>query len=197
MYDILVRYDEALSILSKIKKIKEPTYESKVSSQKPFGLRTYVTPTEKDDIQLRYSGGIGPFERDKVTTKVEWIDKFKVIMSYLTYDHAGRPDKDGKRRIFSTMDLLPPGVICTETYIVIDVFNTKKEAENLIKYLKTNFVRFLVGLISTTQHISKNSFSFVPVQDFSKSWTDEKLYEKYGITESEQKFIESLIKPME
>lgn len=197
MYDILVRYDEALSILSKIKKINEPTYESKVSSQKPFGLRTYVTPTKTGDIQLRYSGGIGPFKRENVTTKTEWIDKFKVIMSYLTYDHAGRPDKDGKRRIFSTMDLLPPGVICTETYIVIDVFNTKKEAENLIKYLKTNFVRFLVGLVSTTQHISKNSFSFVPQQDFTEPWTDEKLYAKYGITKPEQKFIESLIKPME
>ena len=197
MYNILVRYDEAMSILSKIKKINEPTFESKVSSQKPFGLRTYVTPTKTGDIKLRYSGGVGPFKKEMVTAKTEWIDKFKVIMSYLTYDHAGRPDKDGKRRIFSTMDLLPPGVICTETYIVIDVFDSKGEAENLIKYLKTNFVRFLVSLISTTQHISKNSFSFVPQQDFTEPWTDEKLYAKYGITESEQKFIESLIKPME
>ena len=196
-YRTFVRYDEALSILEKIKLKKEASYESKVSSQKPFGLRTYVTPTDNGDINLRYSGGIGPFKSERVTAKKEWVDKFKVIMSYLTYDHAGRPDKDGKRRIFSTMEILPPKVVCTETYIVVGVFDNRRGAENLIKYLKTRFVRFLVSLISTTQHISKNSFSFVPVQDFEKEWTDEKLYAKYGITKSEQKFIESLIKPME
>ena len=91
----------------------------------------------------------------------------------------------------------PPKAICTETYIVIDAFDTEEEAKNLLAYLKTIFVRFLVSQLTSTQHISKSNFSFVPVQDFSKTWTDAELYEKYGLTEEEIAFIESMIKPME
>mgnify|MGYP000770009000 FL=1 len=118
-------------------------------------------------------------------------------MSYLTYDHAGRPDKNGQRRIFSTMDILPPETVCTETYIVIDCFDTEQEAKNLMAYLKTRFVRFLVAQLAATQHLSKATFGFVPVQDFTEEWTDEKLYKKYKLTEDEIAFIESTIRVME
>lgn len=195
--DVFVRYGQALSILNKVQQQTTEFYDSRVSSQKPFGLRTYVVPTEDGDIQLRYNKGIGPFKRRMVTSSLDWIDKWKVIMSYLTYDHAGRADKDGKRRIFSTMEVLPPEVVCTETYIVIDTFDSKAEANNLLQYLKTKFVRFLVAQVTTTQHISKANFTLVPVQDFSKPWTDAELYAKYGLTVEEIAFIEAMIKPME
>lgn len=194
---VFVRYGQALSILNKVQQQTTEFYDSKVSSQKPFGLRTYVVPTEDGDIQLRYNKGIGPFKRELVTGAFDWIDKWKVIMSYLTYDHAGRADKDGKRRIFSTMEVLPPKVVCTETYIVVDTFNSEIEAKNLLQYLKTKFVRFLVAQVTTTQHISKANFALVPIQDFSKEWTDAQLYKKYGLTDEEIAFIESMIKPME
>ena len=115
-------------------------------------------------------------------------------MSYLTHDHAGRADKDGKRRIFSTMEILPPLAVCTETYLVIDCFDSEYEAENLLKYLKTKFVRFLVAQITITQHISKANFSLVPVQDFIKTWTDRELYAKYDLTQEEINYIESMIR---
>lgn len=54
-----------------------------------------------------------------------------------------------------------------------------------------------LAMVTTTQHLSKSNFQFVPLQDFSEPWTDEKLYAKYGITPDEQAYIESLIKPME
>lgn len=63
--------------------------------------------------------------------------------------------------------------------------------------MQTRFFRFMVSLIKNTQNISKTVFSFVPVQDFSKPWTDEELYAKYGLTDEEIAFIESMIKPME
>lgn len=192
-----IRYNEAISIIEKVMGKNESYYNIRVSSQKPFGLRTYVKPQESGELTLRYNGGTGPFARDSVESGIEWIDKWKVIMSYLTYDHAGRPDKDGKRRIFSTMEVLPPKSICTETYIVIDAFDTQKEAENLFAYLKTCFVRFLVAQITATQHISKGSFSIVPIQDFCEEWNDEKLYKKYNLSKEEIDFIESMIKPME
>lgn len=118
-------------------------------------------------------------------------------MSYLTYDHAGRADKDGRRRIFSTTEIIPPRTVCTETYIVISAFDTENEAKNLVTYLKSKFVRFLVAQRTSTQHISKASFSLVPMQDFSKPWTDAELYEKYGLSDEEIAFIEATIKPME
>ncbi|MDR1776848.1 MAG: Eco57I restriction-modification methylase domain-containing protein [Desulfovibrio sp.] len=198
-HHIFVRYGEALSIIEKVKEKATDFMDSRVSSQKPFGLRTYVKPNEngEGDIELRYGGGIGSFWRSDVSSGFEWIDKWKVIMSYLTYDHAGRPDKDGKRRIFSTMEILKPQVVCTETYLVIDAFDNEEQAKNLFGYLRTTFVRFLVAQTTSTQHLAKGNFAFVPIQDFSKSWTDEKLYAKYGITQEEQEFIESMIRPMD
>jgi site-specific DNA-methyltransferase (adenine-specific) len=125
------------------------------------------------------------------------INKWKVITSYVGYDHAGQPRKDGKRKVFSKIDILPPKTICTETYLVIGSYKTKNEAQNLVGYMKTCFFRFLVSQFIFSYHITKDSYKFVPLLDMSESWTDEKLYEKYGITKEEQAFIESMIKPME
>ncbi|NLD61325.1 restriction endonuclease [Candidatus Sumerlaeota bacterium] len=196
-YDVFIRDSEAISVIEKVQHLEKEFYSSRASSQKPFGLRTYVKPYSNGDITLRYNGGKGPFLRSDVTSNTDWIDKWKVIMSYLTYDHAGRADKDGRRKIFSTMEVLPPKNVCTETYLVIDCFETEDEANNLYNYLRTSFVRFLVAQRTSTQHISKNSFSFVPVQDFSKPWTDEELYAKYDLTEEEIAFIDSMIRPMD
>lgn len=192
-----IRYNQAISAINKVLTQNEICYNTRVSSQKPFGLRTYVKPELKGDLSLRYSGGTGPFLRNNVTSGLNWIDKWKVMMSYLTYDHAGRPDKDGKRRIFSTIEVLPPKTVCTETYIVIDSFDTQAEADNLLQYLRTSFVRFLVAQITSTQHLSKSSFSYVPIQDYTKTWTDKELFVKYGIDEEEIDFINSLIRPMD
>ena len=192
-----IRHPTALAIVKKVLSKEEKSVSGIVSSQKPFGLRTYIKPDKNGDLTLRYNQGKGPFKRKNVLDRTEWIDKWKIIMSYLTADHAGRADREGKRRIFSSMELLPPRFVCTETYIVVGVFDTKSEATNLLVYLKTMFVRFLVAQIATTQHISKYSFTFVPMQDFSKSWTDAELYKKYKLTKEEIDFIESMIKPME
>ena len=192
-----IRYNQAISIIHKVAAHKEVVLSTKVSSQKPFGLRTYVQPEAVGDLILRYSGGTGPFPRDKVLAGFDMIDKWKVMTSYLTYDHAGRPDKDGKRRIISTMETLAPKTICTETYIIIDALSTKKEADNLMLYLKTSFVRFQIAQVTATQHLSKASFSYVPVQDYTRTWTDKELYAKYRLSDDEIAFIESMIKPME
>ena len=193
---VFLRDSRVLPIVETVRNVETKFYNERFSSQKPFGLRTYVTPTESGDISLRYNKGTGPFRRELVTSGEEWIDKWKVIMSYLTHDHAGRSDKDGKRRIFSTMEVLPPKTVCTETYIVIDTFDTEAEAMNLFGYLSTRFVRFMVSQLVSTQHISKASFALVPIQDFSESWTDEKLAKKYGLTDEEIRLIDSSIRSM-
>ena len=119
------------------------------------------------------------------------------MISYLSAEHAGQPDKNGQFKILSTTEILPPKTICTETYLIAGSFTSETEAQNYYNYLKNKFVRFLIGQIAVSQHITKSSFSFVPMQDFSKPWTDAELYEKYGLTVEEIAFIEAMIKPME
>lgn len=196
-FNILVRYPIASDIVKKVARCEERTLSEQVSARKPFGLATDVMPTKKGDIILRYNGGRGKYERGKVKVGVDIIPLWKVLISYLSAEHAGQPDKNGMFRILSTSEILEPNAICTETYLIAGAYETLNQANNLLSYLKTKFVRFLIGQAAIGQHITRASFQFVPLQDFSEPWTDEKLYAKYGITPEEQQYIESLIKPME
>ena len=168
-----------------------------VSSRKPFGLPTNARPLKSGDIKLRWNNGEGPYVRNKVIVGTEMINEWKVITSKVSYDHAGQPDKNGMRKVLSIIDILPPGTICTETYIVAGSSKEKSKAENLASYLRTKFLRFLVSQLSFSQDITKDRFSFVPILDIDTLWTDEKLYERYGLTTEEIAFIESKIRPME
>ena len=196
-YETYIRYFEALTILKKIISCTKVYMSSTVSSQKPFGLRTYARPQKQGELTLISSGGTGPFERKDVKSGIEWIDKWKLMTSIRTQEHAGQADKKGKKRILSRTEIMPPQVICTESYIVISVQETESEINNVFSYIKTKFVRFLMSLVTSSQAINKQSFTWVPLQDFSKPWTDEELYAKYGLTNEEITFIESMIKPME
>ena len=196
-FGTFIRYSEASDIVKKVLSAKEQTMDKWVSSRKPFGLSTSVEPTSSGDISLRYNKGFGKFQSSLLTSGKELLSKWKVIVSYVSYDHAGQPDKDGMRKVMSVIEILPPNTACTETYLVAGAFNNETEANNLRIYLCTKFVRFLVGLVAVSQHITKSSFSFVPTQDFSKPWTDAELYSKYRLSDDEIAFIESMIKPME
>ena len=68
---------------------------------------------------------------------------------------------------------------------------------NIISYISTKFFRYLVSIKKKTQNGPRGVYQFVPLQDFSKPWTDEELYAKYNLTQEEIDFIESMIKPME
>lgn len=196
-FPTFIRHSQAVSIVRKVLAKKERSMSEQVSSAKPFGLRTFARPQNKGDILLRWHGGEGPYNRKDVKVGAEMIDKWKVITSKVSYDHAGLPDRNGQRRVFSIIDVLPPGTICTETYLIVGVYDSKGIADNMVKYLKTRFVRFLVAQLSFSQDIFKEKFAFVPILDMNIEWTDEKLYKRYGLTEEEIAFIESKIRPME
>jgi hypothetical protein len=94
-----------------------------------------------------------------------------------------------------------PGSVCSLTYIVLgydpDKHNyTKQQCESILSYVKTRFVRYLISLKKKTQHGDKEVYQFVPIQDWSKLWTDEELYLKYKLSKDEIDYIESIIKPM-
>ena len=86
--------------------------------------------------------------------------------------------------------------VCSQSYLYA-AFDSKIEAENFISYLKTKFFRALVLAVKISQDAMSKTYRFVPMQDFSKPWTDAELYEKYALTKEEIAFIESMIKPME
>ena len=196
-FDTFIRYSTAADIIKKVRIHSKSFMSEQVSSRKPFGLATNERPKTKGDLKLKYYGGYGSYPSNLITVGNDLISLWKVITSKTSYDHAGQPDKEGKRRVFSTLEILKPNEICTETYIIVGSFDSEKECLNLLSYLKTKFTRFLVSQLSFSQDITKDRFAFVPIEDFSESWTDEKLYKKYDLTEDEIAFIESMIRPME
>ena len=170
-----------------------------MGTQTAFGfITTFRSTTEYFDgaIALHTSGGINYVKREDVKKAQEWIDLYKVIFSTATAEHAGTPDKSGKYRVLSSLRIIKPNEICSQSYFVGNVFKTQDEAVNCMEYLKTKFVRFLLQQLITGQHLSADKFRFVPLQDFTCLWTDDKLYKKYNLTEEEIIFIESMIKPM-
>lgn len=64
-------------------------------------------------------------------------------------------------------------------------------------YVSTRFFRFLIWLRKVSQHATRATYTWVPQQRWDRHWTDTELYKKYGITEDEQAFIESVIRPID
>lgn len=163
----------------------------------PFGLTTNVAFDKDGDLKLITSSGEGKIERKRITAGLDLIDKWKVMLSKASNDHGGQPDKEGKRRIFSRVELIGPGTVCTESYLIVGGYEHEAEAQNMVNYLKTQFCRFLVSTILLTQNITKNKFVFVPSLSMDREWNDEQLFRKYQLSDDEIEFIASTIRPME
>ena len=193
-FKTFIRHGAALSIVRKVLLRDEARMNKQVSGRKPFGLATTERPKTTGDLILRWQKGEGPYPRDEITAGVEMIDSWKVITSYVGYDHAGNPGSDGRRRVISKIDVIPPGTICNETYLVIGHYVSKKEANNLVAYMKTRFFRFLVSQFMYSHHITKEAYALVPVLEMTRHWSDAELTTRYKLTPDEVAFIESKIR---
>ena len=127
-----------------------------------------------------------------ITSSVPVVSKYKVFIAK-AYGERG----DFPYSVIAKPFIGEPNSCCTETYLYFGPLNNVKEANNLMSYLQSRFVRFLVLLRKNTQNAARGVYSFVPMQDFSKPWVDEELYKKYNLTKDEIAFIESMVKPME
>lgn len=197
-YDILVRYNVGVSVLQKVwpNGVTAVSLAGKVSPTQPFGLRTSFRGKAsakglKNPVRLLTSDGDSFMARADVPRNDVWIDQWKVILS-LAYGERG----PFPYRITNRPQILGPGTACTETYLVIDRFPSERKAKLFARYLRTRFVRFLISLRKNTQHLFSERFAFVPDLPMDRSWTDELLYEKYGITKTEVAFIESMVREM-
>lgn len=202
-FNIFVRRNEAVSVIHKIQKFKEKTLAEKggCSAQTPFGFLSTFQGTSKktksDDCEILSSKGWGFVERRLISKGQDMVDKYKTLISKLSCEHAGTPDKNGMYRVLSRMEILNPGQICNQSYLTVYPTDDKTQTVNVYNYLRTKFARFLILQTLVGMNISTSNFQFVPLQDFTQEWTDEKLYKKYALTPDEIAFIEQMIRPME
>jgi site-specific DNA-methyltransferase (adenine-specific) len=200
-YDVLVRRNEAISILEKVKAYRqngmpEPTLDKRVSSSKPFGLRTnfHGIPeprTLNDPIKLYGSQRVTWIERSAVRTNVEWIDKWKVLLVGLQGTSSAV-----EYRFVGTPKIAGPGEVCSETYLVAGRFDSRDEATNYAAYLQTRLLRFLVSLRKVAQHATRDVYAFVPDLTYDRAWSDANLYKRYGLSADEIAFVESIAGPV-
>ncbi|MEA3189673.1 MAG: hypothetical protein QOD77_255 [Thermoplasmata archaeon] len=201
-YDVLVRRNEAVSILDKVRAFRvqgkpEPTLDGRVSSQKPFGFRTNFhgadSPAGLDEpVKLYGSQRISWVDHSQVEKNKEWVLAWKVLMTAVQGTSSAIETK-----FLSNPIVAGPGEACTETYVVAGRFSSKSETEIYAAYLRTRFVRFLVSLRKAAQHASKDVYAFVPDIPLDRVWTDDGLYHRYGLTKEESAFIESVVSPMD
>lgn len=196
--DFFIRDNMARNVVEKVHNIDSIMMSSRVWSQKPFGFRTnFVDYRVKGEIKLytkKEKCGYAYVNRDEVEKNAEYIDSWKVVTSRST----SVPEEDnGQVLRMSQTFISEPGSVVTESYVVIDAFDDKEQAENCMSYVKTKFMRYLCQPTIVSPDVSNRTFDLVPLQDFSHPWTDEMLYKKYNLTEDEIAFIESMIRPME
>ncbi|HRN49928.1 MAG TPA: Eco57I restriction-modification methylase domain-containing protein [Anaerolineales bacterium] len=195
--EVFVRYNEAISILRKVQRKNEQTLIAQVSARKPFGLDSGFadfspTKTNTRNVRLYRYGETGYVSKDQIIRNQDLVNKIKVIIS-----KAGSGSDTFPHQILGEPIIASRGTACTETYLILGVFDDLEQAKNLVSYVKTRFFRFMVSLIKNTQNAPRGVYSFVPSQDLTTKWTDQQLYKKYGITKEEAEFIESIVRPME
>ncbi|WP_232818052.1 MULTISPECIES: Eco57I restriction-modification methylase domain-containing protein [Kocuria] len=207
--DVFIRFNEGVSILKKIMKVElagqpsvslpaEKSFSELVSSARAFGLRTFFKAKSvagPEDVKVYQNGGIGYIARSEVASGKALIDKWKIFVSYAA---PGTGNKDSyPHRVISTPFLGEPGSISTETYLAIGPFDSKDEAESALTYLSCRLTRLLIQLRKASQHVTSRVYGFVPVQEWTKQWTDSDLYAKYRLTDEEIAFVEKVVRPME
>jgi site-specific DNA-methyltransferase (adenine-specific) len=207
--DVFIRFNEGLSILKKVVSVETgqngslalpegKRFDALVSSRKPFGLETTFqgkTTKAAGDVLVYQNGGTGYTPRRSVPNGVRLIDHWKVFTGRAA---PGTGNKDTyPHRIISTPFIGKPGTISSETYLCIGPFDSRDQAESVLSYLSCRLTRLLILLHKPSQDTTRKVYTFVPIQDWNRRWTDEDLYAKYGITEDEVTFIESLVRPME
>lgn len=196
-YDIFVRRNEAMPILKKVQAKQEPVFESRVSSLKPFGLRTFFhgssIKTHKSNIKFYGSGKVTWVSSDQIEANHAWVKKWKVLIPRASDGNENYPlpvwDQAGPF-------VSGPNEACSETYIVASLAESKSEAVYVAAYLRTKFCRFLVSVRKGTQDNKAALFAFVPEVPFDRVWTDDDLYKRYSLTTDDIAFIESMIREM-
>ena len=206
-FQYVIRDIRIMSIVEKVSSGKR--FSEIVSNRKPFGIETdlFNAPERYVDANLQFEpyansvkiygvqglkGGakrkIGYIKPTSITNNINEIKKFKLFFP----------------KTYSTDAINPPEIICgepndvcTSTFLMIGTFESEQEQKNCLSYINTSFFKILLYFGKGTINVTSSVFTLIPLQDFTEDWTDAKLYKKYGLTQEEIDFIESMIRPME
>ena len=139
------------------------------------------------------------FIRRDYVNNVANLDKYKLFM----------PKANGTGafgEVLTLPEISEPGVGATESFVSIGLFDTAEECDNLLKYIKSRFMRAMLGVVKITQDLTPSKWKYVPLQDFTAhsdiDWSksvaeiDQQLYRKYDLTADEIEFIETHVKEM-
>lgn len=198
-YDVFIRDTRSVDILRKVLEAEEASITSILTPDTPFGIATnfegFHKEQKSEDIALYYvrngKRAIGYVPRKTVTKNASLIDKWKVLVPEAGSDGGQKiPDVVlGKPWICS------PPAACTQSFLAFWV-DHENEAKSLESYCRSKFFRHLVSLRKLTQHALRSTYLWVPMQKWNRIWTDEILYAKYGLSDNQIDYIESVIKPM-
>lgn len=205
--DVFIRFNEGVSVIRKVAAVEGGTnfalpekvrFTNLVSSIGPFGLDSTFRGEDVQrpgHVKVYRNGGVGYIDRKLVSKGEEIIDCWKLFIGRAA---PGTGNKDTyPHRIISTPFIGRPGEISSWTYMYIGPFRDEDEAKSALSYLKCRFTRFLILLHKASQDTTRKVYTFVPQQSWDRTWTDEELYAKYGLTDEEIAFIESIVRPME
>lgn len=207
--DIFIRFNDGLSILKKVM-----TYESGrsnslalpetkkfvnlVSSIGAFGLDSTFRGNDRqsgDDLKVYRNGGVGYIARSEIPREHGVFDKWKIFVGRAAPGTGNRDTYPHK--VLSTPFVGEPGSISSWTYMYIGPFDAKSEAESALSYLTCRLTRLLILLHKPSQDTTRKVYTFVPIQEWDRTWTDEELYTKYGLSDAEIEFIEKVVRPMD
>lgn len=206
-YDIFIRNNNALQLIRRMEVSSDRKMDDVVYPRNVFGissdLRGQDNKDEKHQIALfssqkSNSMAMSYISGDEVKKQHGLIEKYKVIMGKVV-PRGGEVGVDPSvgYRVTSTLQVLSPKSVFTDSYLLLAAFDSKAEAIHFAEYMCLRFPRFLLHETYSSMNISKQNFRFVPFLDYSKEWTDKELFERYGCNEEEISMIESIIRPME
>lgn len=172
-----------------------------------FDLFPDIFTIDKPESKEEYIQIFGRVRNQRV---YRWIKKrYVIINDFLEKYNVFVPEANGTGAIgevLSTPLIGAPLIGVTDTFISIGKFDKEIYAKACLKYVKTKFARTMLGVLKATQHNPKQTWKYVPLQDFTSSsdidWTksvheiDLQLYNKYGLTAEERNFIETHVKEM-
>lgn len=201
-HGVLIRDNRGSDLVSKVMEASVGTVEHWVQPRLAFSqqwrtnYRGESAQPFPDSVPLIHNSGIGYVDPASFERHLDLVPKWKVLLPMAS---SGDTPVDDRGNIVDVVLGEPiavaPGSVCTESYFIAGVFDSEVECENYAHYLSTKFVRILVLQRKATQHLTPDRFRFVPALDMFRRWTDEDLYEHFGLTEAEIDYIETTIKP--
>lgn len=193
-FEVVVRDHNMLSILRKT--AGNTCLDKSVMSLNAFGLRTNFASWSKNSITalpcLARGGRLHKVARKVINDKGGILSKWKVVIPKA--DGSTFNAKDGQVKSIKSVYILGPDEVCTETYLVLKTFKSKKDALNFSEYVKSKLFRLLLGVCVKTQDVSKDKFKYVPdLLDYSFVRTDKDLYKHFKLTREEVKYIKTSV----